>query len=142
MIKFSLYRVNSCKIRSCLILIGSMQFIGALMTEVINILLIQNEGDIQNIVMNFVQFAVIAQIDDFYAMSIKNSFLRSLVKRAYLNFSSIEGKGFQKIPLNKDNCCSGCLLLCLYKPLQLFYNSIYYYFFPFSVVIYTFIMQI
>jgi hypothetical protein len=44
-----------------------MQLGGAIATETINIMLICNLVTIKDIVMNFVQFAVIAQIDDFYA---------------------------------------------------------------------------
>ena len=44
-----------------------MQFFGALLTEIVNLLLICELTSGKDIVMNFVSFGVIAEIDDFYA---------------------------------------------------------------------------
>ena len=42
---------------------------------------------VTEIVTNFVQFAIIAELDDIYALSIKNNFLVKLVEETTLDFS-------------------------------------------------------
>ncbi len=67
MIKFALFRCNNFRLRLFQISVAVMQLAGALSTEYINILLICEQDEVKNIVMNFVQFAAISQIDDLYS---------------------------------------------------------------------------
>lgn len=140
MIKFALYRCNSFRLRSCHILIALMQLGGALSTEYINMLLICEQDEVKNIVMNFVQFTAIVQIDDWYAQSLKNSFLRKLVQETSLNFQSISKKGFKELELNKQ-WHSKLMLEVLYKPLKTAYDSFYYYFAPTLVLFISYYRQ-
>lgn len=89
MIKFTLNRCDDLELAIYQIAVALMQLLGALMTEWVNLLLISSLTSVKDIVMNFVQFAAISQIDDFYANSLKNSFLRQLVKKTSLDYQSI-----------------------------------------------------
>ncbi len=89
MIKFTLNRCDDLELALYQILVALMQLLGALMTEFVNLLLISSLTQVKDIVMNFVQFAAISQIDDFYANSLKNSFLRQLIKKTSLDYQSI-----------------------------------------------------
>ena len=51
--------------------ISLMKLAGALMTEVVNILLICKQITIMDVVLNFIALEVIAQIDNFYFDSLK-----------------------------------------------------------------------
>ena len=52
--------------------IGIMKLSGTLFTEIINILLICSQTTVMNCVLNFIALAVIAEIDDMYAASLKD----------------------------------------------------------------------
>ena len=136
MIKFALFRCNNFRLRSFQILVAVMQLSGALFTEYINMLLICEQDEVKNIVMNFIQFAAIAQIDDLYSQSLKNSFLRTLVQQTSLNFQSINNKGFKQLDLNKRFLSK--VTLVLYKILKTAYDSLYYYFAPIWVLFISF----
>ena len=81
LMKFTLYRVTSWRKKGPMFAISLMQLIGALMTEGLNILAICSMTDEGDIIMNFVQFGIIAEIDNFYAKTLKNSFLLEILKK-------------------------------------------------------------
>jgi hypothetical protein len=86
-------------------------------------------------VLNLISFAVIAQIDDFYAMSLKNSFLRKITSMGQLNFSNL-GK-FDDLEINNVWYWKLWYII-LYKVIKGLYDSVYYYFAPFFVLLVTF----
>ncbi len=49
-----------------------MKLTGAILTEIVNILLICKQTTIMDAVMNFIALEVIAEIDNLYAESLKN----------------------------------------------------------------------
>jgi len=51
-------------------IIGMMKFLGVFLTEIINIYLIAINSDISDVIMNFIAFGVIADIDDIVGSSI------------------------------------------------------------------------
>ena len=105
MIQYTLFNIPEWKYRLPQISIGLMQLLGGLLTEIINLILICSTTNVTDIVQNFIQFAVIADIDDMFARSLKNSFLLTLVKTSSLNFS--EGKGFKQRKLaGNESICS------------------------------------
>ena len=53
--------------------ISMMKLMGALMTEIVNILLICKQTFIMDCVMNFIALGVISEIDNLYAGSIRKS---------------------------------------------------------------------
>lgn len=50
-----------------------MQLIGAILTEVINMILMCSFTQSIDVIMNLLAFGIIAEIDDLYAKSLKNS---------------------------------------------------------------------
>ena len=66
-----------------------MQLSGALLTEYCNMALMCKQSEPGDIIMNLLAFAVIAEIDDFYAKSLTNHFGRELVDEGVLRFSKI-----------------------------------------------------
>ena len=87
--------------------------------------------------MNLVAFGVIAQIDDFYADSLKNSFLKKIVSKGSLNFQSLQNKPFNSLDINK--LPQSKVLHFIYKLIRAIYDSVYFYFCPFLVVIVSFL---
>jgi MFS-type transporter involved in bile tolerance (Atg22 family) len=71
-------------------LVGFMQLFGAIFTEALNIQLICSTKDMSDIVMNFVQFGIIAHIDNLYAQSLKNSFLMNVLNNSSIEINSNE----------------------------------------------------
>jgi hypothetical protein len=67
MMKFTLYRTGSWKSRIPMFLVASMQLIGALCTETVNMLIICKFSSSTDIIQNLLAFGIIAEIDDFYA---------------------------------------------------------------------------
>ena len=54
-----------------------MKFIGATMTEILNILFLGTQTTITNCILGYLSFCIIARIDDMYAMSLKRFPLKS-----------------------------------------------------------------
>ena len=69
-------------------ILGMMQMTSALFTQALNIFLICQLTDPADIVMNFVQFGFISQIDDLYARSLKNSFFMNLLRVSSIKINS------------------------------------------------------
>lgn len=78
MMKFTLYRTGNWKSRIPMFCIASMQLTGAICTETINMILICQLYSNTDIIQNLLAFGIIAEIDDYYAASLKNSFPRAL----------------------------------------------------------------
>lgn len=77
--KFTIYRIGGWNRRIPMFIVALMQLIASTATEGINILLMCKQYEPSSIIMNFLAFSVIAEIDDFYADSHKNHFGRELV---------------------------------------------------------------
>ncbi len=78
MMKFTLYRTGNLNIRIPMFCVAFMQLAGALCTETVNMFMICNLSSSIQIIQNLLAFSIIAEIDDLYAMSLKNSFPRAL----------------------------------------------------------------
>ena len=76
--KFTLYRTGGWQRRIPMFCVALMQLMGALFTETINNVLISMYSSNTEIIQNLLAFGVIAEIDDYYAMSLKNSFPKAL----------------------------------------------------------------
>lgn len=115
------------------VFVGMMQMISALFTELMNVLLICGENNIKESVMNFIALGVIAEIDNFYASSLKNFPLKECTKDPPTILKS-----------NKDNIEEGRsayqhIIRFFYKTLRTFYASFYYYFMPFLAVLLSYL---
>jgi hypothetical protein len=73
------------------------------MTETINILLIcKFKTTTTEIIQNLLAFGVIAEIDDFYAKSLKNSFSQQLLNNSKLKFSKLGKDDTDSLEINKS----------------------------------------
>ena len=101
LMKFTIYRTGGWNRRIPQFLIALMQFIAALSTEGINMILICTETEIDQVIMNLLAFGIIAEIDDLYANSLKCSFPMYLVKEAKLDFSIPVDEKTNPLEINK-----------------------------------------
>lgn len=81
--------------------VALMQMCGAVATEVINIILICSHDSTKDVIMNLLAFGVIAEIDDYYADSLKNSFTRELISEGELSFSKLGKDDKDPLEVNK-----------------------------------------
>lgn len=84
--KFTYYRTGGWNRRFPQFVIAFMQLFGAVSTEIINIILICQQDTSKEIIMNLLAFSVIAEIDDFYAGTLKNSLMVHLIEEGKINF--------------------------------------------------------
>jgi hypothetical protein len=84
-------------------------------------------------------FGVIAEIDDFYAQSLKNSFAKALQQSSTISFSKLGKDNHDPLEINKSYI-SRFVLQSIYRFWQLFYDSFYFYFMPFLVLFLTYVL--
>ena len=89
-IKLSLYKTSNLSKRHAIFMIGLMQLFGAIGTETLNIYQICSTYSIKDIIMNFVQLGIIAQIDDLYAQSLRNNFFMKVLRKSEIDVSSTD----------------------------------------------------
>lgn len=139
LMKFTIYRTASWNRRGPQFFVAFMQLSGALLTEFLNIFLMCKQSVPGDIIMNLLAFAVIAEIDDFYARSLTNHFGRELVDEGVLTFSKI-GRDDADDPLQINQAWFSWVCQKIYGFWQGFYDSFYFYFGPYVVVALTFIV--
>lgn len=115
------------------VLVGSMQLFVALFTELINILLICGQTTIMDSVMNFIALGVIAEVDNFYAGSLKNFPLKECVE------DPPAIKRSNRVNVDEGRTVYLKIIRFFYKCLRTFYASFYYYFMPFLVVLLSYL---
>ena len=86
--------------------------------------------------MNLLAFSVIAEIDDFYAGTLKNSLLLYLIEEGKINFSLL-GRD-NRDPLEVNQATTSKVLYYFYKITQIVYDSFYFYFCSFLTLVFTF----
>ena len=115
-------------------LVALMQFLGAFLTEAINIVCICSQENTKEVIMNFIALGVIAEIDNYYLSALPESDLTSRLERPFAI----------KIPEETIKFCDRELktkvVYSIYKFLRLFEVSFYYYFTPFIVLILTYLI--
>lgn len=87
-IKLSIYKTSNWDKRHAMFMVGIMQLLGAIGTEALNIYQVCSTYNIKDIIMNFVQLGIIAQIDDLYAQSLKNNFFMKVLRESEIEISS------------------------------------------------------
>lgn len=78
-----------------------------------------------------IAFMVIAEIQYYYAKSLQNDAIKARCKQAELEVKEEIG--------NSSFGATDWLFYVLYRVIKTFYDCIYYYFLPFSIVLITFI---
>jgi hypothetical protein len=138
MMKFTLYRTGSWNRRIPMFLVAVMQLLGAICTETVNMILICMFPSNTDIIQNLLAFNIIAEIDDYYAASLKNSFPRALQQKGSLSFSKLGKDDHDPLEINKSWVSKG--LQWVYRTCQMCYDSFYFYFMPFLVLYLTFVL--
>ncbi len=78
MMKFTLYRTGRWSNRYHMFCVALMQLIGAAFTETVNMIKISKEESSSEIIQNLLAFGIIAEIDDYFAQSLKDNFPSAL----------------------------------------------------------------
>lgn len=104
-----------------------MQFSGGLIAEGTNLFMLSTRTSVADCITFFVAFHVLTAIDNIYAEGLSDFELREAIETPLVYKTK-----FSKIKF-KDRTCSQQLTRIIWALLSLFYNSVYYYFLPFSV---------
>lgn len=141
-IKLIIHKVKPWKKVVPMMCVALMQFVSSLLTEFLNILLICSMTDLSDIIVNCVQFQMIAQIDDFYAGSQKNSFLLNLMRNSSLEicWTAEDKKRVEEKIVTLYHKVFFVGMKILYKAIRIFYSAVYFYFTPYLVVILSFVI--
>jgi hypothetical protein len=110
--------------------IALMQMSGAVLTEFINLFNIYKKWSYEDIITNFIAYGVIAEVDDYFAGTIKKRILKQ---------SAFDDASY-KIHEDKNHSEGLRALLMtpsklIYYTLERFYRCVYYYFLPFIALI-------
>lgn len=134
LMRFTIYRTGNASRKFPQFSVATMQFIGAIITEIINLVVICNETNPSNIVQNLLAFGVICQIDDFYVQSLKNNLAQGMLEEGVtLSFRKLGNTGRDVLDVNKS-CCQWCLIK-VFHLLQALYDSVYFYFMPYLAIV-------
>jgi hypothetical protein len=121
------------------LLIASMQFTIAISTEIVSLLMINGQREIFDVIVNFIAIKVIAEIDNIFFAGITDMTLLKLTE-------SHEGEDwtpkriYNKIKFSQREFLEK-VLFSIYKLVKLAYNSLYFYFFPFLVILFNIISR-
>ena len=120
-------------------LIALMQFLIAISTELISMLMLNGQRSIIDVIMNFVSIKVIAEIDNIFIDGISDV---TLIKMTEPDDGEewTPKRIYNKIPFNQRGCLDK-LLFAYYKVFKLIYNSFYFYFFPFLIILFNIISR-
>ncbi len=83
------------------------------------------------------QFGIIAQIDDLYANSLKNSFFMKVLIESEIDIHSTEEDKRKSVECN-THCGYSILhyaMIGFYRLVKILYSSFYFYFAPYTVII-------
>ncbi len=117
------------------LLIAFMQFSSALLTEVMNLFLLTGQTDILAVITGYIAVMIISEIDNTYLEAIRDVTLKKIMSNGE-DFQPKYVQGF--IHHSERNCCNKCMFIGL-KTVKLFYNSVYFYFFPFLVILLNYV---
>ena len=108
--------------------------------EILNLVVICQETYPTNIIANLLQFFVIAQIDEFLSMTVKNNLAKSIFEeQVTLSTKSLGTADFDPLLINKTRLYKS-FFIKIYWMLQIFYDSIYFYFMPYLTFILSFVL--
>jgi hypothetical protein len=125
---FSLYITRNANRKFIMFSIPLMQFIGALATEITNVLAICRYKSYWDIIINVVVFIFISQIDEFVFMLQQNTLGKGLLKEGVtLNFQKRTARELLDVNQSWFYWC----LTILFLVLLAMYESIYFYFMPY-----------
>jgi hypothetical protein len=123
----------TCENLNAALFIACLQLISALLTKVIYLILITGQKSAIDTVMNFVAFQVISEIDDIYAVTMRNPALLSMTEEEPWQPKIVYGW----VPYQERSCWNKFLFF-IFKVAKLIYNSSYFYIFPFLVILFNY----
>jgi hypothetical protein len=115
--------------------IALMQFIIAVATEVTSLMMINGQKLIFDVIVNFIAIKVIAEIDNIFIQGISDEKFLKITQTS-------EGQEwtpkriYNKVPF-EERTFREMIVFVPYKMLKLLFNSVYFYFFPFIVLIFN-----
>ena len=121
------------------LLIAVMQFIVAIGTEMISMLMLNGQREIFDVIVNFIAIKVIAEIDNIFIAGISDVTLLKLTE-------GVEGEDwtpkriYNKIKFSQRSFLDK-IMFSNYKIVKLAYNSFYFYFFPFLIIMFNIISR-
>ncbi|CDW81368.1 UNKNOWN [Stylonychia lemnae] len=111
-------------------MVALLQFSAAIVVELFNIYLICQQNKIESIVLNYIALGFIAEIDNLYAKTL----YKNKIKESICN-------GDVKIIIDKQHNKYFDVIrwyypsTFIYRIMEIFYGSYYYYFMPFTIII-------
>jgi len=132
MLNYARMMVFHDEFRKPMLALTIMQFIGGIGTEIVSIVLICNQDTVQEIVMNFIALGIIAEIDDLYASTLYQNKIKEEIEDGK-ELTIDDDQPAKEIYRNKWYPSA-----ILHKIFKTFYESYYYYFMPFTILIITF----
>ena len=140
--------------------VGFMNFSIVLAVEFTNVLLIMTGTDFIDITFNFIALAIIADFDTLVYGSLRNESFKKLLDSSITDkmfpitfttsrkckeheFSTVLNEDGDLMPLRVFFAARGCVnKMCylVYKACRIFYCGFYFYFMPFSVVVFSFLL--
>ena len=143
-------------------LAGFMQFTATVLIEVVNIIVLCGVNDPVNIIFNFTAIAIVAEFDNFVFESLKNESFKEMLESKFENkvlvikhtssrkckmgeLSDVKDENDEFRPMKvafKDRETLNKISFGVYRLMRNFYVSVYFYFFPFTVVVISAIVPI
>ena len=120
-------------------LIALMQFLIAISTEIISMLMLNGQREIFDVIVNFIAIKVIAEIDNIFIDGISDVTLIRMTEPAD-DEEWTPKRIYNKIPFSQRGFLDK-ILFAYYKVLKLVYNSFYFYFFPFLIILFNIISR-
>ena len=118
------------------LMICIMQGSVAVLTEVLNLFLLTGQTDILATITGYIAVLIISQIDDTFLLAISDSTVVK-VKSA----EDYKPKYVQGTINIKERETGNKILFILLKIVKTLYNSMFFYFFPFLVILMNFVSQ-
>ena len=120
-------------------LVAMMQTIGGLLAEIFCIIFMCSLNDPINIIIRFVAFASIGNIDNFYYNALSPD--HKLKKRKPADFEITHKRAMYDGLNGKERKCSFYIARVVYKTIRIFYASFLFYFLPYLAVFFPIIMH-
>ena len=120
------------------LLVASMQYSVALLTEIVNLIVLSGQKSVADCIANFVAFKIISEIDDIYLGSVRDPIIKQMTEDNDGDWTPKLVYGW----VNFDERTLGNkLLFAFLKINKVIYNGFYFYFFPFLVLVINYLSK-
>ena len=120
------------------LLVASMQYVIALATEIVNLIVISGQKSVIDCIMNFVALKVISEVDDIYLGSIRDPIIKEMT-------ADNDGDWTPKLVYGwvgfDERTLGNKLLFAFLKVNKVIYNGFYFYFFPFLIIVLNYVSR-